>query len=170
MPPDFSQREAASAVVARARSDPSQHEPVGGYDTRKLHVSSGGSRVYVGNLAWSVTGRELKNHMEAVGEVSLCDVKAKASGRSRGYGIIAYRSAVDAQRAVQVLHGSELMGRPIFVREDRGAAGLLPDAAAAVLPCTSEPAALFAEADGGAAPAVRFGTAEANMRSCSSLA
>lgn len=81
------------------------------------------NRVYVGNLSWNVTWRELKDHMKKVGEVAFCDVMMEAGGRSRGCGLVAYRSAEDAERAVQELHDSELMGRTIFVREDREPSG-----------------------------------------------
>mmetsp|Transcript_33329 Transcript_33329/g.71410 ORF Transcript_33329/g.71410 Transcript_33329/m.71410 type:complete len:403 (-) Transcript_33329:316-1524(-) len=76
-------------------------------------------RVYVGNLAYSVSWRELKDHMRQAGEVAFCDVMLEPSGRSRGCGLVAYKTAEDAQRAVDELHDSELNGRAIFVREDR---------------------------------------------------
>lgn len=46
-----------------------------------------------------------------------------ASGRSKGCGIVEYRTAMEAQTAINTLLDTELKGRLIFVREDREAAG-----------------------------------------------
>lgn len=81
------------------------------------------NRVFVGNLSWEATWQDLKDHMRQVGEVAFADVMLEEDGRSRGCGLVAYRSAADAQRAVLELHDSELMGRKILVREERRAAG-----------------------------------------------
>lgn len=76
-------------------------------------------RVYVGNLAWEVTWKELKDHMKEAGcEVTRADVLASPDGRSKGCGIVEFATAEGAQRAL-LLNDTELMGRQIFVREDR---------------------------------------------------
>lgn len=76
-------------------------------------------RVYVGNLSWDVTWRELKDHFSQGGnEVVRANVLAAPDGRSKGCGIVEFADAEGAARAL-VLNDSELMGRQIFVREDR---------------------------------------------------
>lgn len=45
------------------------------------------------------------------------------SGRSKGCGIVEYRTTAEAQQAINTLLDTELKGRLIFVREDREAAG-----------------------------------------------
>jgi len=76
-------------------------------------------RVYVGNLAWEVTWKELKDHMKEAGcEVTRADVLASPDGRSKGCGIVEFASAEGAQRAL-LLNDTDLAGRQIFVREDR---------------------------------------------------
>lgn len=76
-------------------------------------------RVYVGNLAWEVTWKELKDHMKKCEcEIVRADVLASPDGRSKGCGIVEFASEEGAKRAL-VLNDSELMGRQIFVREDR---------------------------------------------------
>lgn len=47
-----------------------------------------------------------------------------ASGRSKGCGIVEYRTPAEAQEAINTLLDTELKGRLIFVREDREAAGV----------------------------------------------
>lgn len=79
------------------------------------------TRVYVGNLSWSVTWRELKDHMKTVGDVIRADVLTSYDGRSKGCGIVEYSSVEEAQKAVEELNNTELMERQIFVREDREA-------------------------------------------------
>lgn len=77
-------------------------------------------RVYVGNLAWEVTWKELKDHMQVSGcEIARADVLASPDGRSKGCGIVEFESEEGAQRAILTLNDSDLMGRQIFVREDR---------------------------------------------------
>jgi len=77
-------------------------------------------RVYVGNLSWDVTWRELKDHMKTTGcEVTRADILCSPEGRSKGCGIVEFETAEGAQRAVLTLNDTELLGRQIFVREDR---------------------------------------------------
>jgi len=82
-----------------------------------------GCRVYVGNLAYSVNWQMLKDFMRAAGEVVHCDIMSApgTAMNSKGCGIVEYTCASDAKRAIKELHDSELNGRLIFVREDRGA-------------------------------------------------
>jgi RNA recognition motif-containing protein len=76
-------------------------------------------RVYVGNLAWEVTWRDLKDHMKTSGsEITRADVLANPDGRSKGCGIVEFATAEGAQLAL-LLNDTELLGRQIFVREDR---------------------------------------------------
>mmetsp|Transcript_19224 Transcript_19224/g.41652 ORF Transcript_19224/g.41652 Transcript_19224/m.41652 type:complete len:556 (+) Transcript_19224:159-1826(+) len=76
-------------------------------------------RVYVGNLSWSVQWGDLKEHMAAAGAVLRADVLTGYDGRSKGCGIVEYETVEEANAAVETLNNTELMGRQIFVREDR---------------------------------------------------
>lgn len=80
-----------------------------------------GCRVYVGNLAWSVSWQDLKDHMKkhTGAEVVRADVMKSPDGRSKGCGVVEFATVQGAQRAVLTLNDSELHGRQIFVREDR---------------------------------------------------
>lgn len=77
-------------------------------------------RVYIGNLAWEVTWRELKDHMKQTAcEITRADILSSPDGRSKGCGIVEFATEEGARRAVLTMNDTELMGRQIFVREDR---------------------------------------------------
>eukprot|EP01039_Chlorochromonas_danica_P004897 gene4897-5370_t len=76
-------------------------------------------RLYVGQLPFSVTGRDLKDHFKTIGPVLRADVALDASGRSKGYGFVEYENAEDATRAVAELNETIFDGRHIYVRKDR---------------------------------------------------
>mmetsp|Transcript_7121 Transcript_7121/g.11629 ORF Transcript_7121/g.11629 Transcript_7121/m.11629 type:complete len:487 (-) Transcript_7121:166-1626(-) len=81
------------------------------------------NRLYIGNLSYSVTWRDLKDHMKTTGgEVTRADILEYPDGRSKGCGIVEFATAEEAHEAIDQLNDSELMGRQIFVREDREAA------------------------------------------------
>mmetsp|Transcript_23561 Transcript_23561/g.49859 ORF Transcript_23561/g.49859 Transcript_23561/m.49859 type:complete len:471 (+) Transcript_23561:234-1646(+) len=130
--------EEKAASQAAANSSPDKKEGVdiaaaaakagGGAGTEEAEAKTTNSgedavtqnkRVYVGNLSWSVTWRDLKDHMRAAGEVLRADVLTGYDGRSKGCGIVEYVTVEEANGAVESLNNTELMGRQIFVREDR---------------------------------------------------
>ena len=81
--------------------------------------------VYVGNLAYEVSWQDLKDHCKQAGDVRHADVLLEnGTGRSKGCGIVVFGTPRDAQNAIEMLHDTELKGRPIFVREDREAGAL----------------------------------------------
>ncbi|EKX39611.1 hypothetical protein GUITHDRAFT_160003 [Guillardia theta CCMP2712] len=82
-------------------------------------MGTGGRRVYVGNLSWECKWQDLKDHMRTAGNVLHADVMTGPDGRSKGCGLVEFSSPEEAVRAIQELNETELMGRMIFVREDR---------------------------------------------------
>lgn len=84
----------------------------------------GGFRVYVGNLDWSVSWQDLKDHMRTVGNVKHVDIMERADGKSKGCAIVVFDNADSGNRAIQELTDTDLNGRNIFVREDREPAGM----------------------------------------------
>ncbi|KAI9593510.1 hypothetical protein BDF19DRAFT_467124 [Syncephalis fuscata] len=83
-------------------------------------------RVYIGNLAYRVRLEELRDFMEQAGEVVYVEIMTMPGGRSKGCGVVEYRDADDAARAIRKLHDLPLLGRPAFVREDREVDDLRP--------------------------------------------
>lgn len=78
-------------------------------------------RVYVGNLSYDVKWHHLKDFMRQAGEVIFADVLLLPNGMSKGCGIVEYATKEQAQHAVQTLSNQNLMGRLVYVREDREA-------------------------------------------------
>ncbi|ETN46635.1 uncharacterized protein HMPREF1541_00821 [Cyphellophora europaea CBS 101466] len=76
-------------------------------------------RVYVGNLAYDVKWHHLKDFMRQAGEVLFADVLLLPNGMSKGCGIVEYATREQAQNAIQTLSNQSLMGRLVYVREDR---------------------------------------------------
>jgi len=73
-------------------------------------------RIYVGNLAESVTRDDLRALFSKVGRVGgALVITDKASGRSRGFGFVEMIEVEDAINAAVYFSGTELEGRKIQV-------------------------------------------------------
>lgn len=109
------------AAEASKDTTPTTTTPAATADTKKPDDNSDRSRrVYIGNLAWEVSGDDLKEHMKSTGlEVVRATVLTTVDGRSKGCGLAEFATADGAAEAVRTLTDTELMGRQIFVREDR---------------------------------------------------
>ncbi|RKO91210.1 hypothetical protein BDK51DRAFT_37530 [Blyttiomyces helicus] len=78
-------------------------------------------RVYVGNLSYDVGWVDLRDFMSKVGTVVYTDILTIAGGRSKGCGVVEYATPEEANSAIRQLCDTPLMGRSVFVREDREA-------------------------------------------------
>lgn len=83
-------------------------------------------KLYVGNLAWSVTDEDLSNLFSEYGGVaSAVVISDRESGRSRGFGFVELEDGAD--QAIEALNGQDFQGRPLRVNEaqskDRGGRG-----------------------------------------------
>jgi RNA recognition motif-containing protein len=77
-----------------------------------------GRRLYVGNLAWTVTDQDLQDVFSEAGEVTSAQVIVdRETKRSRGFGFVEMGSDEAAEEAVKSLNGRDLKGRPIRVNE-----------------------------------------------------
>jgi RNA recognition motif-containing protein len=75
-------------------------------------------KIYVGNLAYSVTDEQLQTAFEAFGEVSSATVISdKFSGQSKGFGFVEMPDSAAAQKATQSLNGTPISGRNVKVNE-----------------------------------------------------
>ena len=75
--------------------------------------------VYVGNLPYSTTWQELKDHMKLAGNVIYVKIFEDLYGDSKGAALVQYSSPEEALVAIQTLHNTKIQERFIFVREDR---------------------------------------------------
>ena len=82
-------------------------------------------RLYVGGLPYSVTDEELEQVFSAHGTVESARVITdKYTDSSRGFGFVEMSTVEEAEKAIEVLNGSELGGRSLTVniarpREER---------------------------------------------------
>lgn len=77
------------------------------------------TRVFVGNLAFSVKPRALSQFMAQAGTVKHCKIRTTFDGRSKGCALVEYATEEEARHAIASLTDQELNGRMLFVREDR---------------------------------------------------
>lgn len=93
------------------------------------------TRLFVGNLPYSLTDQELGEKFSSAGTVVSANVITdRMSGRSKGFGFVEMGSEEEAQKAIQTLNGQDMGGRAIVVNEARpraDAGGEAPAAEAA---------------------------------------
>ena len=78
------------------------------------------TKLYVGNLAYSVTNDDLETLFSQAGKVDSATVVVdKFSGQSRGFGFVEMADSGEAAKAVEELNDTELKGRNIRVNEAR---------------------------------------------------
>jgi cold-inducible RNA-binding protein len=76
-------------------------------------------KVYVGNLAASVTSRDLQTHFARAGEVlGALAVSDKTSGQCRGFGFVEMADQSDVAVAFSLLSNTELKGQRITIEPD----------------------------------------------------
>ena len=75
-------------------------------------------KVYVGNLPYSFTDKDLSELFSSYGEVTEAVVIIeKHSGRSKGFGFVTLSDASAANTAIAELNGKEVNGRALKVNE-----------------------------------------------------
>jgi RNA recognition motif-containing protein len=83
-----------------------------------------GKRLYVGNLAYSVTEAELRDVFAEVGNVAEVKVVLdRDTGRPRGFAFVEMSSDAEAADAMSKLNGSELQGRSMNIKEAQERSG-----------------------------------------------
>ena len=84
-----------------------------------------GSKLYVGNLSYEVTGSDLQELFSPHGTISSAEVIAdRDTGRSKGFGFVQMGSDAEAEAAIAALNGQDNNGRALTVnvakpREER---------------------------------------------------
>jgi RNA recognition motif-containing protein len=77
-----------------------------------------GKKLYVGNLAYSVTSEALEQMFLEFGTVTSAQViQDRETGRSKGFGFVEMQADDAAQRAINGMHEKQLDGRSLTVNE-----------------------------------------------------
>lgn len=77
-----------------------------------------GKKLYVGNLAYSVTSESLEQMFLEFGAVTSAQViQDRETGRSKGFGFVEMQTDDAAQRAINGMHDKQMDGRPLTVNE-----------------------------------------------------
>ncbi len=77
-----------------------------------------GKKLYVGNLAYSVTSQSLEQMFLEFGTVVSAQViQDRDTGRSKGFGFVEMQADDAAQRAIAGMHEKEFDGRALTVNE-----------------------------------------------------
>ncbi|MBE3604450.1 RNA-binding protein [bacterium] len=78
------------------------------------------SKLYVGNLAYSVSNDDLHELFSQAGQVqSATVIMDKFSGQSKGFGFVEMTTAEEVAQAIRQLNDTDLKGRNIKVNEAR---------------------------------------------------
>jgi RNA recognition motif-containing protein len=74
--------------------------------------------IFVGSLPFRLKEAELKAMFEAYGEVKSAKIILdKITRQNKGFGFVEMPNKVEAEKAINNLHESEVMGRKIIVNE-----------------------------------------------------
>jgi len=73
------------------------------------------AKLYIGNIDYSTTERELERIFSEYGEISNVNIPTdRYNGKARGFGFVTFRSTAEALKAME-LNGTEIKGRTIQV-------------------------------------------------------
>jgi cold-inducible RNA-binding protein len=79
-----------------------------------------GTKLYIGNLSYSLTDQDLSKLFSPFGEVKSARVVTdKETGRSKGFGFVEMGTDDEAQKAIEGMDGNEVQGRQLKVNEAR---------------------------------------------------
>ena len=79
-----------------------------------------GTKIYVGNLPFSVTDNDLKELFTPFGEVTEAVVIAdRGTGRSKGFGFVTFENEDSVGKAIKEMNEKEFQGRKVKVNEAR---------------------------------------------------
>ena len=78
--------------------------------------------LFVGNLSWDTDDEGLNAHLVGLGvRLHACEIQFLNNGRSKGWGLVTVDPA-DADEAISMIEGTDLDGRTLLCRADRGPA------------------------------------------------
>jgi RNA recognition motif-containing protein len=76
--------------------------------------------IFVGNLSFNMTERELESAFADYGEVQSARIATdRDTNRSRGFGFVEMANETEAKAAIAALNGKDFLGRTLTVNEAR---------------------------------------------------
>ena len=75
-------------------------------------------KLYVGNLSYEMTEPQLQTLFSEAGEVTSAKIITdRQTGQPRGFGFVEMETKLEGQKAISMLNGRDLDGRPLTVNE-----------------------------------------------------
>ena len=75
-------------------------------------------KLYVGNLSYEMTEEQLNTLFSEAGEVSSAKIiNDRQTGQPRGFGFVEMETKMEGQKAISMLNGRSVDGRPLAVNE-----------------------------------------------------
>ena len=75
-------------------------------------------KVYVGNLPFTTTNKDLSDMFAEFGTITEAVIIInKFSGRSKGFGFVTFADAESAKKAIEGMNGKDVQGRQLVVNE-----------------------------------------------------
>lgn len=76
--------------------------------------------IYVGNLSYSLSERDIEQLFNEFGPVNKVNIiEDRETGRSKGFGFVEMAEKSDGEKAIESLNGQEVEGRKLTVNEAR---------------------------------------------------
>jgi RNA recognition motif-containing protein len=75
-------------------------------------------KLYVGNLPHQITEEQLQTIFSEAGHVSSAKIITdRQTGQPRGFGFVEMETKAEGEKAISMLNGKEVEGRPLVVNE-----------------------------------------------------
>jgi cold-inducible RNA-binding protein len=75
-------------------------------------------KLYVGNLSYEMTEEQLSTLFSEAGEVTSAKIITdRQTGQPRGFGFVEMETKLEGQKAISMINGRSLDGRPLTVNE-----------------------------------------------------
>ncbi|BEI81590.1 hypothetical protein CcaverHIS002_0207500 [Cutaneotrichosporon cavernicola] len=104
---------AAPAAAATPASAAAAATPAAAVDS----TIEEGHRVYIGNLAFSATEEQIREHLaKAGGEIISVILPTRYKSRPAGYAFVTFKNEADATKAVETLNETEIGGRQVHLQ------------------------------------------------------
>jgi hypothetical protein len=113
--------DAAAGTEGAALPEVKLEDVVISVPSRPREVDFGPTELFVGGLGPRTTAADLRTWFSKFGEiVDAVVVSNRATGQSRGFGFVSYRSSAIAEEAIKGANGVELDGYPLRVNRSEG--------------------------------------------------